>query len=61
MTFAVETNDKGAYFRAYVDGEPWKNGEPTEPTEPTEPNGTGDEPTEPTDPIGELALRWHPA
>lgn len=27
MTFAVETNDKGAYFRAYVDGEPWKNGD----------------------------------
>lgn len=27
MVFAVETNDKGAYFRAYVDGEPWKNGE----------------------------------
>ena len=27
MTFAVETNDKGAYFRAYVDGEPCMNGE----------------------------------
>lgn len=27
VTFAVETNDKGAYFRAYVDGEPWKNGD----------------------------------
>ena len=27
MTFAVETNDKGAYFRAYVDGEPVMNGD----------------------------------
>ena len=27
VVFAVETNDKGAYFRAYVDGEPYMNGE----------------------------------
>ena len=27
VLFAVETNDKGAYFRAYVDGEPYMNGE----------------------------------
>ena len=27
MTFAVETNDKGAYFRAYLDGEPVMNGD----------------------------------
>ena len=27
VTFAVETNDKGAYFRAYVDGAPVMNGD----------------------------------
>ena len=27
MTFSVETNDKGAFFRAYVDGTPVKNGD----------------------------------
>ena len=27
MTFAVETNDKGAFFRAYIDGDPYMNGE----------------------------------
>ena len=27
MTFAVETNDKGAFFRAYIDGEPYMNGD----------------------------------